>query len=184
MSSETARWDSLTGAEVWAIGALKHPAERSLDQRRLMLSPTYTASLSRSGERRRVEEDLAAAPVQNRQPEGEHAQGDELADRDVVPGLERHLASQAGETQIPEKAVECSALDVAAEQLHGGSQNGVEHQPHSENLPVEAAVPAHHQQEEENGEGPDGFVQLGWMDGQRVPVLGHPVGDANRPRHR
>src|SRR5215472_8219627 len=102
MSSETARWDSLTGAEVWAIGASKHPAERSLDQRRLMLSPTYTASLSRGGERRRVEEDLAAAAVQNRQPEGEHAQGDELADRDVVPGLERHHASQAGETQIPE----------------------------------------------------------------------------------
>src|SRR5262249_41752787 len=73
-----------------------------------------------------------------------------------------------------------AAFDLAPEQLNCAAKNRVEHQPHSQNLAVEAAVPAHHEQENEESELTDGFVELRGMNGQRMSMLANPVADSHR----
>src|SRR5215470_752275 len=136
MSSDAARWASLAGADVWAIGSIKHPAEvrRESTVARCIHRPTpaeskgriqqrvakrlpFTPSaveglgliavpftpLGRCRKRLWVEEDLAAAPEEDHRAEAEHTQRDELADGNVVPGLERHPLRERRKVQVGEQ---------------------------------------------------------------------------------
>src|SRR6185295_2310406 len=114
-------------------------------------------------------------PDQERHPEREHHQRDELAGGDVPPGVQRHLLDEL---------VQGAPLEIAPEQLDRRPDDGVADEVQGEDLSVEASVlPRDHQQHEQQ-QLRQRLVELGGVDGQRGPVLRDPVRDLDRPGHR
>src|SRR5579859_610477 len=89
---------------------------------------------------------------------GEDAHADQLAGRQIPPGVPRKAA---------EEAEDAAALLVAAEGLDGGAQRRVEHEVEGQQFAVEALARSPIREEEEDQRAAEGLVELRRVDRNR-----------------